>query len=252
MLSQFLISELFAFFLIFCRAGAALFLLPGFGESYISVRIRLLLALTITLVLTPVLTEFIPPIPAQPSGLALIIGLELLIGIFLGAFARILISAMQVASTTIAFQSGLASAITADIMNTGQGTAISNLLATGALVMAFTLNLHHLMLAGIHDSYLLFAPGETIMIEDMAMHLARTMSDAFNMALKIAAPHVVIGLLLYLGAGVLARLMPQMQIFFVMLPVQMYISYWLLLATMSGMFLWYMNYLEDGLATFVQ
>src|SRR5436309_1219260 len=110
MLSHFLISELFAFLLIFCRLGSAIMLLPGFGEAYVAPRIRLMLALMFSLILTPVI--HFPPAPATVSGLLFLMTGEILAGLFIGGLARMLIAAMHVAGTVIAYQSSLASALT--------------------------------------------------------------------------------------------------------------------------------------------
>ncbi len=251
MLSELLVTEIFAFLLIFARVGSGLMVLPGIGENYVSPRIRLTLALAIALIVTPMLSSHIPPAPTQPSGLALMLLLEILLGLFFGVFARMLITAMQVASTAIAYQSGLASALTTDVLNGGQGTTMSNLLATGALILLFILDLHHLMLRGIVASYQFYTPGTSLPVEDMATMLINTFNQAFRIALQLASPHIVIGLIMYLGAGVLSRLMPQMQIFFVLLPLQIFSSFSILIIVITGMMLWYMQYIEESLMYFV-
>src|SRR5690348_13908519 len=136
MLSQFLVTELFVFLLIFCRVGTALMLLPGFGEFYVSVRVRLLLALMCSMVLAPVLTSF-PAVPATVFGLFGLISAEILTGLFLGGLARLLMAAIHIAGITIAYQSSLALAVVPDITQTGQGTSLGNLLGVTALVLLF-------------------------------------------------------------------------------------------------------------------
>src|SRR5271154_1408239 len=97
MLSHFLISEIFAFMLIFCRLGSAFMLLPGFGELYVSPRIRLAMALMFSLVLTPVV-HGLPPVPDTVFGLMHLITAEILVGLFLGGLSRCLIAAMHIAA----------------------------------------------------------------------------------------------------------------------------------------------------------
>ena len=71
------------------------------------------------------------------------------------------------------------------------------------------------------------------------------MSGAFVIAVKVAAPLLVIGFLFYVGIGLLARLMPAMQVFFVALPLQMVLGFWILMVGMSTMMLWYLEFFEE-------
>lgn len=251
MLSQFLTSQLFAFLLIFCRLGSAFVLLPGFGEAYVAVRIRLMLALMFSLTLTPVLHN----LPAPPSSVflltTLIVG-EILTGLFIGGLARLLIAAMHIAGTAIAYQSSLASALTLDIAAfQGQDTSLGNLMTVTAVMLLFATNLDHVMLKGIADSYSLFVPGQFPPIADFAKSATQTMSGAFRMALQLAAPNIVIGMIFYLGGGILSRLMPTMQIFFVMLAPQLLLSFFVLMVSFSAMMMWYLDYFRDSLSVFL-
>ncbi len=251
MLDQFLISELFAFLLIFSRLGSALMLLPGFGEAYVTPRTRLFLALLFSLVLVPVVNN-LPPVPVTVVGLVTLILSEILVGLFMGALARFLIAAMHMAGTIISYQSSLASALIPSFTNfQGQDTSIGNFMTVTAVVLIFATDLHHLMLQGLADSYTLFIPGAFPMAADFADHAARMLSDAFLMAMKLAAPSIVVGIILYLGSGIIARLMPNIQVFFIMLPPNIYISFCILLVTFSAIMLWYLDYLRANLSGFL-
>lgn len=251
MLEQFLVTELFAFLMVFARLGSAMMLLPGIGEAYVSARARLLLALTVGLVVTPIAQPLMPPLPGSPLGLTILLFGEITIGVFMGLLSRILISAMHTAGMIIAFQSGLAAAMMFD-MNAGtQGSPFGNLLSLAAVMLLFALDLHHVMLVGVADSYTLFAPATYPPAGDFAMMAAQIVSSIFAIALAFAAPHIVVGLLVYLGAGVLARLMPAMQVFFVIMPAQILASFFILMVTVSGGMLMYMSFFEDMLTGFL-
>ena len=251
MLEQFLVSQVFAFLLIFCRVGGGLMLLPGIAEAYVMPRARLGLALTIALVLTPALGAFMPPVPTSPLTLLALITAECLTGIFIGAISRILISTMHVAGMILAVQSGLASATLFDINQAGQGSAIGNLLGMVAVILLFALDLHHVMIRGLTDSYTLFQPGQFPPVGDFASMAATVMGRSFMVAVQFSAPMLVCGFIVYLAGGVLARLMPTMQVFFVIIPPQILISFFLLMSVLSGAMLWYMRYVEDTLIGFI-
>jgi len=251
MLQHFLLSQIFAFLLIFCRIGSAIMLLPGFGEVYVAPRIRLVLALMFSLTLTPVVHN-LPPVPGTVFGLMTVITAEILVGLFLGALSRCLIAAMHIASTVIAYQSSLASALTQDITGfSGQDTSLGNLLSMTAVVLLFATDLHYLMLRGLADSYTLFLPGQFPLVEDFANHATHILSGAFRMAMQLAAPNIVIGMMVSLGAGLIARLVPNIQIFFIMMAPQLLISFCILMITFSSIMMWYLDYFKDTLMTFL-
>lgn len=251
MLEQFLVTELFAFLMVFCRLGAAMMLLPGIGESYVTPRARLFLALMVSLVMQPLAQPIMPEIPGSPLGLGVLLIGEITIGVFMGLLSRMLISAMHTAGMIIAFQSGLAAAMMFDINAGAQGSPFGNLLSIAAVMLIFALDLHHVMLMGVADSYTLFAPGTYPPVGDFAQMAARILSSIFAIALAFAAPHIVVGLLVYLGAGILSRLMPAMQVFFVIMPAQILASFFILMITVSAGMMMYMSFFEDMLIGFL-
>ncbi len=252
LLEQFLIGELFAFLLIFARIGAGLMIMPGIGETYISPRIRLLLALSIALLLTPTFGYLIPEPPGSPLTLLLLLSAEILVGLFFGTLCRFLVSTLHITGTIIAYQSSLALAAFFDATQNAQSTVIGNFLTISAVVLFFTLDIHHLMIRGLADSYSLFVPGHYPVMEDMAQFLVRTMSQVFTVAVQLSAPHIVFALVFYLGSGVLARLMPNMQVFFVLMPPQIVIAFFLLMAMLQSILLNYAEFVETSLIAFLE
>ncbi len=231
--------------------GSAIMILPGFGEAYVPTRVRLLLAAVFSVLLAPVI-QHLPPMPDNIMNLFTLLLAEILIGLFLGGLSRMLISAVHMAGMIIAYQSSLASAVTQDLtLSQAQGTSLGNLLGMSALVLLFATDLHHLMLRGLAESYTLFLPGQFPQVEDFANHATHTINDSFQMAMKIAAPHIVIGLMIYLGAGIIARLMPNIQIFFLLMAPQLLISFFILMISFSAIMLWYIEYVKDSLGGFL-
>jgi len=112
MLAELLPEQAFTLLLVFVRIGTALMLLPGFGESYISPRIRLLVALTLTVVVQPALPAVFPALPESAMALFLLIFGEAFIGLFIGSVARLLMAALSIGGMMIATVTGLANALT--------------------------------------------------------------------------------------------------------------------------------------------
>jgi flagellar biosynthetic protein FliR len=86
---------------------------------------------------------------------------------------------------------------------------------------------------------------------DMAMVIARHVADSFALGLQLASPLVVTGFTYYLGLGLLTRLMPQMPVFFVGLPIQIVVQLSVLLLTLSGMMLVFLSRFGDGIGAFL-
>ena len=247
-LEAFTVGELYAFLLIFTRIGSGIMLLPGFGEGYVTPRARLLMALAIALVMMPAIQPQLPRIPASPLALTVVLAGEITVGVFLGLLARAVVSTMHTAGMIMSYQSSLASATMFDMTQATQGTTIGNFLSLTAVTLLFVTNSHHLILVGLYDSYTLFPAAGAVPLGDMSDALTRMVGDAFLMALKLSSPLIVVGVVAYLGMGILSRLMPTMQVFFIVVAPQIMISIALMMVTMSGMMLWYLEYAEEHLS----
>ncbi|WIJ26677.1 flagellar biosynthetic protein FliR [Devosia sp. RR2S18] len=238
----------FLYLLLFARIGAILMLMPALGEDLIPVRMRLSFALAFTLVVFPLLA---PSLPSMPSEIMAIVGLlfhELAIGLMLGAIVRILLMATQVAGAIIAFQTGLSIAMTADPTQAGvQGAIFGSFLSLLAVTLIFATDLHHLALAATYDSYAVFPLDMPLMFDDAAQLAIRTVTQAFNLGIQMSAPFIVFGLVFNLGAGILARLMPAMQVFFVLMPANVMVGLVLFALLLSMMMGWYLMAFEEHL-----
>lgn len=243
-LQSLLPSEIFNYLLVFSRIGTAIVVLPGFGESYVSPRIRLMLALAITVALTPVVAAKLPALPASPIALLLLIGSESLVGLFIGTVARILLSALATGGTILAFLSGLANAQLFNPLLSDQGALMGVFLSVMGLLMIFVTDTHHLMLMALLDAYNLFQPGAPLPLGDFADMLARVLAGSFRIGLQIASPFLLYGIVFYAGMGLMARLMVQMPIFFVALPLQIMLGIFTMLVTLPAALLWFLNYYQ--------
>jgi flagellar biosynthetic protein FliR len=251
LLDHYLISQVLAFMLIFCRLGSALMLMPGFGEVYVSPRTRLLFALTFSLLMLPLQQANMPTMPGSPLMLTLMVVGEILIGTFLGLIARAILSTMHVAGNIIASQSSLAVAAVFDPSAGGQSPVVSNMLTLVALTLFFALDLHHLLLAALVESYDVFPVAQLPSAQDMNILHVRIVADAFTLGVMLAAPHIVFSLLFYLGGGLMNRLMPNFQVFFIMMPPQIMIAFLLLLAALPLMLDSFAHFMEEQFLNFV-
>lgn len=237
-------AEVFSYLLVFSRIGTTISVLPGFGESYVSPRIRLLLALTITVVLTPVVSDRLPALPASPLSLLLLVGGEGLVGLFMGSIARVLLSTLATGGAILAFLIGLANAQLFNPLLSDQGALPGVFLSVMGLLMIFVTDTHHLMLMALLDGYSLFQPGAALPLGDFANLMAQVVAGSFRIGMQIAAPFLMYAIVFYAGMGLLARLMVQMPIFFVALPVQILLGLFTMLLTLPAVLLWFLNYYQ--------
>lgn len=249
MLAELVAQDLFAVLVIFVRAGSAFMVLPGFSEAYVWARVRLLLALVVSVVLAGPLGPAMPALPAAPLELGRLLAGEALLGLFLGCTARFAFAALHVAGTALAFQSGLAAAAIFDPNEATQGTVTGNFLTTTALVLLFVTDSHHLLLQALAASYAGLPAGAAPPLGDMAELLVRLLDQAFAVGVRIAAPLLLVSLLMYLGMGVLNRLMPTFQVFFIALPLQMLAAFATIMLSFGAGLLAFFTLFEDALGT---
>jgi flagellar biosynthetic protein FliR len=232
-----------AFMLVFARVGAMVMLLPGLGETNIPVRIKLAIALLLTLIILPLHRADYHIDMGSMAALLVMMVYEILIGIVLGATARVTLAALQVSGAVIAQQLGLGFVTSVDPTTQGQqGVLIGNFLTLLGVTMLFATDSHHLVIAALNDSYSIFSPGEVVPSGDVAALATRDFAAAFKIGMQLAAPFLVFGLVFNIGLGVLARLMPQMQVYFVGVPLSImsgFLIFAVVLAAMMGTFLDY-------------
>ncbi|GAA0577419.1 flagellar biosynthetic protein FliR [Caenispirillum bisanense] len=252
MLAEFLTSNVFAFMLVFARLGAMFMFLPGFSASYVTMRARIAMALVITLVITPLLSRTLPDLPPTTAALLMLVGGEVLVGLFLGIFAQFLMSALTVAGTSIGRDTGLMSAMVFDPVTESQGAMIIGFLTILALVLMFALDMHHLMIQALISSYVTFPPaGDRFIIGDVLAVLTETLDDSFLIGLQIASPFLVFNLVFQIGMGLLSRLSPQMNVFFIGLPLQIMFGLAVLAVALPGMMFVFLRYFETSLTGFL-
>lgn len=241
-LNQVLPQDVLLYALVFARVGAMVMTLPALGEAMIPPRVRLMLALALVILLEPVVAGTYPAsATSTPMMLTGMLTLETIIGLAIGMLLRFVMTAVGTAGNVIAMQSGLAFAQTFDPSSQTQSALVSTFLSLLALVLIFAADLHHVLIAGIQQSFTLFPPGKMFPTGDFAKLAIETVSEAFTLGVQMSSPFLVFGLILYGGAGVVARLMPQVQIFFLAMPLNILAGFILLALTASGMMLWFID-----------
>jgi flagellar biosynthesis protein FliR len=241
------------YLLVFARTGAMVMFLPAIGDANVPSRVRLILALAIALALAPTVAGAYPQTaPSTALTLGILIAKEITVGLLIGAITRIIISAVSIAGFLIASQTGLSYAQTIDPSSQGQqGVVVGNFLSLLGTVLIFATNLHHLAIGAIAGSYHLIPPGTELPTGDMAELAIRITSGSFALGFQLAAPFLVFGFAVNAAFGVLARMMPQLQVFFVAAPVNILVGFLVMALMLGSMMTLFLDYYAGQMGQFL-
>lgn len=212
-------QQVFAGGLVFARLGAIIMLLPGLGETFIPARVRLAFAFSLSLMMYPLLAGSAPPLPVDGAGLGGAVIKELLIGLMIGGILRLFMSSLATAGEIVSLQTTLSFAQTANPMQAQPSTTLGTFLGLIGIVLIFATNLHHMFIAAVASSYDIFPFTRDVPVADAGQLALQTMSKSFALGLQLAAPVVVFSLIFNVATGLVGRVMPQFQVFFVATPL---------------------------------
>lgn len=250
-LESFLTTGVFSFMVLFVRFGTAMMIMPGIGDSFVPQNIRLYIALGFSLVMSPVLMPMVPdPVPDLPVMLPLLV-IEFITGLFIGSIARILMAALDTAGMLISLASGISNAQVFNPSLAVQGSIFGAFMSITGVTLLFVTNLHHLLIHGLVESYELFPIGGMLDTGSMAELMAHAVAASFLTGFQIAMPFVIISLVLYTGMGVLTRLMPQLQVFMITIPLQIMLALVTLVIVLSSCMLFFITRYEEGMVYFL-
>lgn len=223
------------FMLTFARIGVLVMLLPGIGERLVPGRMRLAFAILLTLTLFPMVSAMLPTGRQPGAVIATMIG-EIAIGLLMGLATRIVFGALLTAGSFIAQALGLSYAMSVDpTQGGGQEAAIGNFLNLLGITLIFATDIHHVAIRAIGDSYMLLPPVGMPEVGDAAKLVVSAVGRSFALAVKLSAPFIAFAFLFNLGLGILSRLMPQMQVFFIGVPLSIIVGMLVLVAVLGTM-----------------
>jgi flagellar biosynthetic protein FliR len=243
-------QQVFAGGLVFARLAPILMLIPGFGEIFVPARIRLSLALLLALVLFPVVGASVPPIPADVSGVAGSVIKETLIGLMIGTILRMFMTSLAAAGEIISIQTTLGFAQTANPTQAAPSATLGTFLQLIGIVLIMTTNLHHLFLSAIVRSYTIFPFTKVIQAADANALALQTVSNSFALGLQLAAPVVAFSLIFNIAAGLVGRVMPQFQIYFVTAPLMIVLGLSLFALSLGTIGIVWIDHFRNLVATF--
>ena len=220
--------------LVFARVGAMVMLMPGIGDNSVPPRIRLSFALLMAMILTPLVQASVGPVPSTVGGLAGQVIHEILIGLMIGAVLKLFFTALSTAGEIVSMQTTLSFAQSTNPSMGQSSTAVSTFLSMLGLTLIMATDLHHLFIGAIVKSYDIFPFSRAVPVEDAATLAVRTVADSFSLGVQLAAPVIVFSLVFNLAVGLVGRVMPAFQIFFVASPLSVILGLSLLALSLGG------------------
>src|SRR5262249_7290300 len=140
------------------------------------------------------------------------------IGAFLGGLTQIIMAAIALAGQLISTSAGITNAFIDDPISEEQSSILLGFLNLIAVVMIFLSGSHEFMIMAIVDSYNFLKPGAPLIMGDLMAVMTRLFDESFYMGIRLAAPFLVFEMVFQVTSGVMARLSPQLNVFFVVLP----------------------------------
>lgn len=205
--------------LVFCRLGAAFMLMPGLGEAQIPARARLVVALAVSLALTPAVDGVPLPVPDDAITILRHVVGNLLAGVVLGLGARLLLSALHVAAQAASQQMGLSNPFAAALPGFEGASALSAFFVMCGVAITFAADLHHLLIQAVAGSFRLVPIDGMPDAGLQAQAVIGAAARAMRLAVQFAAPFLVIGLVANVGLGITSRMMPALPVYFVFSPL---------------------------------
>ena len=217
-------SQLLAFILVLVRVSGIIATAPVFGSSNVPPQIKVVLSLMLALILYP----FIPLItvyPDRPDHYIMLIASEMLIGLVLGIIARFLFAAVEFAGTVIGFQMGLGMAMVFDPQSQEQISIVGKFENITATLIFLAMDGHLIVLQALVRSYSVLPPGGASISGPLVENLTELSASVFVIGLQIGAPLIVALFLANAIVGLLARSVPQIQVFVVGFPLTLMLGF---------------------------
>jgi flagellar biosynthetic protein FliR len=224
--------------------------MPGLGEAALSPRLRLAFALLTAFCIAPTVASALPALDPTVGGVAFAVLKEVLIGLMIGTILRLFMSSLAMAGEIISIQTTLAFAQTSNPMQAQPSASITTFLTLTALTLIFVTNLHHSFLLAMAKSYSLFAPLKPLPLQDTVTLAIQTVSQSIALGVQLSAPVIVFSLVLNIATGLVGRVMPQFQIFFVATPLSVLLGLSLLALSVSMIGLIWIQRYESFLGVF--
>lgn len=244
MSSPILLNEFWPILVISARMVGLFSWMPGFSDLHIPFRMRMMIAIGVALAFA--LTLKVPSYPVNSTRMFIMFLSEYLTGVFLGFTLRIFLSALETAGTIMSQSVGLSNALVPNLVDHEQTSILTSFFTLAGTTFIFVFDLHHLIIWGVYNSYELIPIGALDILNDKAQIISHSANEAFMYALKFSMPFFIFGNLVYIGMGILNKLIPQIQVFFLSMPIQILIGLLILMLSVGFILTSFLEYFSSS------
>lgn len=229
---EYWLAQFHVFLLILLRVSAVLIVAPIFGHRLYLARAKIGLAFMVSLVLFPLLAERAPAIPTGLLPYAVLMVREVIMGLVLGFAVLLLFVGVQFAGQLAGFQMGFGIVNVYDPQSSAQVSIIAQFLNILAILVVLSVDGHHMALRALITSFDTVPLGGVVLKPPVALKIVALSADVFAIAIKMSAPILISLFLVSVALGILARTVPQMNVFMVGFPVQMTVGLIVIIAAL--------------------
>lgn len=213
-------AEFERFIFVFFRVGALIIFVPVLGSRQVPGIMKIGLTLFLSLAVFPLVQDRPMPEPKGLFELSKFLTADVIIGMGIAYIARLIFAAVQVAGTVVDFQMGFGVVNVIDPQTESQVSVTAQLQNILAILLFLAVDAHHYIIHAIVDSFFVINPFEIDFASITPEYVLRLFSATFTTAVKISAPVMAILFFLSVGLGLVARTVPQMNVFIVGFPLQ--------------------------------
>ena len=223
------LDGLYPFFLCFARVLGLIMMAPIFSQKEIVSQGKVMLAVTLSIFLTPLVSKFLPvTTELNQINILYLMLLEFGMGAFIGLSAKVLFFLIDILGHIIGMESGLSSAMLFN-PSSGSQTMLPTLsLTVGAVVLLFSANFHHTLIQVLYHSYEFIDIHQVGVLADFKISLLDSFQKMFSLGLQFAYPFIIVALILNFSIGLLNKIIPQIQVFSIIMPAQVFVGFFMM------------------------
>jgi flagellar biosynthetic protein FliR len=219
--------------LVFLRLSAMMIIMPIFGFTTVAPRIRITLSVILTFIIAPVVGDSFQTEYTSISVLAIDAMREIMIGLMIGFGSRIIFEAFTLAGGFVSFQMGLAIMNIIDPNSGNSMPVIGNFWLMVIVTFFVVTNSHHFLIEVIYYNFEAIPLNEAVFDPATGQYIVRAGSLIYELAVRFAAPMMILMLMVDVAIAFAARVMPQLNIFFISLPMKMGVGIFMVLMSLK-------------------
>ncbi len=229
------------FILVFARIASMVALSPVIGSGSVPPTFKMGFSFLLSIIIFPIVSRHFPPVPQEMVLYWILVLREVMVGVLIGIIGNLMFSSIQLAGQMFGIQVGFGIVNVIDPMTDEHISILGQFLFLVGILLFLGLNMHHYLIGIIASSYDYTPLGSFTFTEPLGMEVVGWLSKSFVIAFKIGMPIIFVLLMVTMALGIVARTVPQMNVFIVGLPKQLSIGLWVM-----GMSIGLIAYLLKG------